>query len=694
MKLDGNTPSPQAPHVAPVCPKKPHSTEKFGHRWEDPYFWLREKDNPEVRAYVESENLYAKSVMEPLKGLQTQIFDELKARLEPVEKGVPSRRGDYEYSYEIPDGAQYSVYLRRRVTAGAAAEVILDTNALARGHSYFALRTFKVSPDHRLLAYATDTDGSEHCTIRVKNLLTEELLAEEITHASGSLAWSLDSKHLYYVKRAANDRPFQVWLHEIGTSSNQDQLLFDEPDAKFFVGVSASKDEKFIFVTSNAKITSELWVIDPSRSLTTLNLIHRRTHGVEISDVEHWGTSFLLLTNDQEQNFRLVETPEVAPSLSNSTDVLRGDRNIYLQHLEVTKDFWILQERQLGLSRIRVLNARTREHFFIEQGEPTYALFSVGSSEFGSSELRYSFSSPKTSLKIYDYNLKTRERVLKKDTQIGGGFDSAFYLTERIMVTSHDGTQVPVSLLYRKDLDRSRPAPVLLYGYGSYGHAMDAGMGTGCFSLVDRGFIWAIAHIRGGSDLGRWWYEDGKFLKKKNTFYDFIAAADGLIKLGYTQKGLISIQGGSAGGMLVGASMNMRPDLFKCVVGDVPFVDVVNTMLDDTLMLTVLEYDEWGNPNVQEFFEYIRSYSPYDNLKEGEYPHVFLMAGWNDPRVTYWEPAKFAARLRDVRLDSRKTLLHTNMGAGHGGVSGRFGRLEEQAMHFAFILSCYDSANS
>jgi len=674
--------------IPPMCRTQEYILEKHGHRLRDDYFWLKEKSLPEVRQYVEAENEFTAQELAPLKTLQEKIFQELKARLEPREEGVPEKKGFFEYSYEIPESAQYRILWRRALKTNAPRDVLLDENQLAKGCAYFRLLSHRVSPDTHILAYATDTDGSEHGKIYFKNLVTGELYDECLEHASGSMVWAEDSKHLYYIKRAPNDRPYRLYRHKLGTHATQDELLFQEDDSKFFLGVSRSKDGKYIFLVSDTKITTEVYFIKPSRP-TQLQLIHPRTHGVEIKDVHHWFGSFFILTNLKEPNFRVLKVPVQYPNLTQGEEIVRGSQFNLLEALDVARDYFILDERNLGLPRIRVIESRTLKESFIEFDQAAYQASAFPLSEFESTHLRVQFSSPKSSRKIFEYDLKNHERRCLKDTEIGGGFREENYVTERIMIPSHDGVEVPVTLLYRKDLDRSRPHPLLLYGYGSYGHTIDAAMNTSRFSLVDRGFISAIAHIRGGSDMGRWWYEDGKFLKKKNTFLDFIGCAEALVKRGYTSKGEITIMGGSAGGLLVGAAMNLNPDLFKVVLAHVPFVDVVNTMLDDSLLLTVTEYDEWGNPNQKEFFDYMLSYSPYDNLKKGEYPHVFLSAGWNDPRVTYWEPAKFCAKLRVLRQDSRKTLLYTNMGAGHGGASGRFSYLEEQARYFAFALSCY-----
>jgi oligopeptidase B len=678
MKLDTQA-------QAPVVPKKPHTTEDGR---QDPYFWLREKENPEVRKAVEAENAYFEAVTKPVTALREKLFEEMKARLEPTETAVPQRLGEWWYGWRTPEGKQYPIWFRQKGDLKAPEEVMLDLNALAQGHEYMSLGSWEPSHDQAWLAYSLDVDGSEHHKLRFKNFATGQVSPEEISDTSPGVAWATDNKHVFYTKLDKNDRPYQVWRHALGRSAQEDVLVYEEKDPRFFIGVDLSKDGKWLFIGAEAKTTSEVRYLDASKPLGAWKIVEPRRHGIEYS-VESWEDEFVILTNDHEKNFRLVTAPTSAPRAENWTELFRGSPELYLRGVEIFKNHWALLEARQGLPTIRVYEPRTQREHLIEFGEPTYNTNFGWNFDHDSKLLRFHFSSPRTPAQVYDYDLETREKTLKKSTFVGGGFDPSNYRTERILVKSHDGTEVPVSLLYRKDVNPRAGAPVYLYGYGSYGASMYAGFGSVRLSLVDRGFVFALAHIRGGGELGRGWYEDGKFLNKKNTFLDFIAAAEGLIQLGIARRGEILIHGASAGGMLVGACMNMRPELFKVVLGEVPFVDVMNTMLDETLPLTPTEFDEWGNPKDKAYYDYMLSYSPYDNIEKKAYPQVLLTAGWNDPRVTYWEPAKMAARLRETRSDRGLTVLYTNLGAGHGGASGRYDSLKEDALMFAFVLGAF-----
>lgn len=683
--LDSSAPAPQ-------IPKKPRSFTEFGQKREDPYFWLREKENPEVRHVIEAENAYFERVMKPVAPLREHLFEEMKSRLEPTETTVPQKLGDYWYGSRIPEGLQYEVWFRQRHTLQAPEEVMLDLNELSKGRDYIHLGAWEVSPDGRQLAYSLDLDGSEHHTIYVKDLGSGRLYADEIHGASPSVAWASDNRHFFYAKLDKNDRPFQIWRHELGHLAREDVLVYEESDPRFFAGIQRSRDNHFLFMSLEAKTTSEVRYLDAAKPLGTWQVIEARRQGIEYS-VDSWNREFVILTNDVEKNFRVVTAPVAAPRAENWRELFRGSADLYLREIETFRDHWAILEARKGLPQIRIYEPRSKREHLLEFDEPTYNASFGWNFEASSHVLRVHVSSLRTPAQVFDYDMSTRAKTIKKTTFVGGGFKAENYVTERIFVKSEDGTEVPVSLLYRKGLDRQKTHPLYLYGYGSYGHPIYGSFSSIRFSLVDRGFVVAIAHIRGGGEMGRRWYDDGKFLKKRNTFLDFIAAAEGLVAKGYARTGEIAIHGGSAGGLLVGAAMNMRPDLFKAVVGEVPFVDVVNTMLDATLPLTPTEYDEWGNPADKTYYDYIKSYSPYDNVEHKAYPQVLLTAGWNDPRVTYWEPAKMAARLRELRNDKGLTLLYTNLEAGHAGASGRYDSLKEDALMYAFILGTFGIAH-
>jgi len=684
MKLDTSA-------QAPVVTKKPRTFEEFGVKREDPYYWLREKENPEVRKTVEAENAYFEAVMKPVAGLREKLFEEMKSRLEPSETAVPQRIGEYWYGWRIPEGAQYQVWYRQHHTLEAPEEVFLDLNELAKGQSYISLGSWEVSPDQQWLAYSLDFDGSEHHRLAFKKFSTGAVSSEEIPDTSPGIAWASDNRHVFYTKLDKSDRPYQIWRHELGQRPSQDTLVYEEKDPRFFISVERTKNGKFLLIDIQAKTTSEVRYLDANKPTSEWKTIEPRRHGVEYG-VDSWENDFVILTNDQVKNFRVVTAPTAAPQSAHWQELFRGSPDLYLRDVETFHDHWALLEARKGLPTIRVYEPRTRREHLIEFEEPTYTVALGWNFEDNSNLLRFHYSSLRSPTQVFDYDMSTRAKTLRKTTKVGGGFDPENYRTERIFVKSPDGTEVPVSLLYRKEINLKQGAPVYLYGYGSYGHALYGGFGSVRLSLVDRGFVFAMAHIRGGGELGRTWYDDGKFLHKKNTFLDFIAAAEGLVAKGIAKPGEIAIHGGSAGGMLVGACMNMRPELFRAAVGEVPFVDVINTMLDDTLPLTPTEYDEWGNPKDKAYYDYMKSYSPYDNVERKAYPQVLLTAGWNDPRVTYWEPAKMAAKLREYRTDQGFTLLYTNLGAGHGGASGRFDSLKEDAIIHAFLLATFGKA--
>jgi oligopeptidase B len=668
----------------PVAARKSHTVEAHGQSWEDPYFWLRQKELPEVRAYVEAENNYQQAVMGDHSQQIEQLFEEMKGRIPGNDDSVPVVQGDYEYWTRMLDGKQYAVHMRKNIKTGSE-QVILDQNLLAEGKGFFKLTAISVSPNHRYLAYAFDQNGSEHGELHVRDLEKNLDLSESTQDVGDSIEWSADSSVVFYNVLDEHDRPCRVMRHRLGESCDQDQLVFEEKSPQFFVGVSQSKDERVIFIRTGAMTTTEYWWIPSDQPQSAPQVIAQREHGVEY-DCEHWGGRFLITTNDGAPNFKLVEANPGQTQRSSWKTLVAEDSEVLIEAVEPFKQRVLLQVRKRGTTQIQVLDPATWKGDFLQLPESAFVVGSMQTPEFESETFRFRYESMVTPPSVYEQNLLTGHRKLLKVQKIPSGYDSSQYVSESIQARAPDGTEIPVHVIYKKGFKKNGSAPCVLYGYGSYGLSTEPGFNTSRLSLIDRGFIWAIAQIRGGSEKGRSWYENGKFLKKKNTFSDFIAAAEALVAGQFTAKKRISIYGGSAGGMLVGACINMRPDLYASACARVPFVDVINTMLDETLPLTPIEFDEWGNPKSREYFDYMLSYSPYDNVVPQEYPHLLITSGFNDPRVTYWEPTKWCAKLRVTQKSDSLILLKTDMGAGHGGLSGRYDSLKEVALIWTFFL--------
>lgn len=677
------------PHRPPTAKKVPYRIETHGDARVDNYFWLREKTNKDVISLLENENAYTEAVLSTTGDLRERLFSELKDRIKEDDSDVPVKLDDtYYYSRMVP-GQQYAVHCRKRMSLDAPEEILLDENELAKGGSYFSLGFMEVSPRQDWLAYSIDTDGSEKYTIYFKNLKTGRLSPESIPGASHSLEWAEDNQTVFYTLLDEHERPDRLLRHRVGENPVQDQLIHKELDTQLFVSCSKSRSRKFIFLVLSGKITSEVHYVDAHRPQDSFRVIEPRRKGVLYS-VEHHGNRFFIVTDDTVQNFRLVEAPVEAPSSTNWKELRAGNPELFIEGVDAFEKHLVLYERAGGLQQIRVIDLEDSSHHLISFPEPTYYLSPHSNPEFKTETLRFSYTSLVTPATVIDYDMRSRSQEVKKVQEIPSGYDPTLYKSEWVYATSPDGVRIPISIVYRLDKNgeftKDGSHPLYLYGYGSYGLNVRPAFSTSRLSLLDRGFVFAMAHIRGGSEMGRQWYQDGKFLKKKNTFLDFIAAAEHLIEQGYTKKSEIAIAGGSAGGMLVGAALNMRPELFKAAVAHVPFVDVINTMLDSTLPLTTIEYDEWGNPNDLEYYRYMKSYSPYDNVEPKAYPHILVTSGLNDPRVTYWEPAKWVAKLRELKTDSNLLLQYINMTAGHGGASGRYDSLREIALEYAFLL--------
>lgn len=692
-------PLPSIAATPPRADKRPLRSTHHGIELVDDYAWLRAGNWQEVmrdparlaadiRAYLEAENAYCEAALAGTKGLQETLFAEMKARLKADDSTVPAANGPYEYFSTFVKGGQYPRLCRRSRGAGAETDqVLLDGNAEAKGKAYWDLGGHAVSPDHKLLAYATDDKGSELYTIRFRNLETGEDLPDVIADTRGELQWAADSRTLFYIRLDANHRPLFVYRHRLGTPASTDALVFEEKSSAYYVSVGKTQSQRFILVNSHDHQSTEIYLIDAAAPELAPRLIAARSLGHEYH-VEHEGERLVITTNSAgAEDFRVVEAPLADPSMANWREIVPHQSGRLIIETIVYQRHMVRLERENSLPRILIRRHADGAEHIISFAEEAYALGVFAGHEFDTGTVRFTYSSMTTPAETYDYDMEARTRVLRKRQEVPSGHNPADYVTRRLYAPAPDGETVPVSLLYRKDTPLDGSAPLFLYGYGAYGISIPASFSTQRLSLVDRGFIFAIAHIRGGKDKGYRWYTGGKLDKKVNTFTDFIAAGEHLVAMGYTRKGRIVANGGSAGGMLMGAVANLAPELFLGIIADVPFVDVLNTMLDKDLPLTPPEWPEWGNPiDSEREFHVIRSYSPYDNVTAKAYPHIFAQGGLTDPRVTYWEPAKWVARLRERSTGPNMILLKTNMEAGHGGASGRFEQLKEVAVDYAFAL--------
>jgi oligopeptidase B len=667
----------------PVAATKPHETKIHGYTLNDDYFWLREKSNPEVIRHLEAENAYTEDVMKPTKELQEALYKEMLGRIKQTDLTVPSRIGEYFYYSRTEEGKQYPYRCRRKGGMNGSEELLLDLNKLAEGHSFLGLGTFNVSDDGNLLAYSTDTTGYRQHTLHVKDLRTGQTLAEAIER-TGTAVWATDSKTLFYsTEDAVSKRSDKIWRHVVGTGRNE--LLFEEKDDLFDVGLSRSLDRKMIFAGSYAKTSRELRYLDASHPSGTFTVVLPRQDGHEY-DVDHYNGQFYITTNKDAKNFKVVTAPIKDPSEKNWKPFIDHKPGLKIEGLTFFTRHIVVSEREGGLDYLRVIDAKTNQSHRIATTEADYTLSLAANPEFDTPTVRFNYQSMVTPPATYDYDLNTRMRTLLKQQEVLGGYNPAGYEGRRIWAVARDGTKVPVSIVSKKGVALDGKAPLLLYAYGSYGISMAPAFSSSRLSLLDRGVIYALAYIRGGGELGEEWREQGRMMQKMNTFTDFIDCADYLVKNKYTSPDRLVIQGGSAGGLLMGAVVNMRPDLFKAVVAQVPFVDVMNTMLDASLPLTTSEWIEWGNPNKKADFEYMIKYSPYDTVKAQKYPAMLVQVSLNDSQVPYWEGAKFAAKIRAMKTDSNPLLVKVNMGAGHGGSSGRYDALRETAFTYAFVL--------
>ncbi|MEZ5197823.1 MAG: S9 family peptidase [Bacteroidales bacterium] len=669
---------------APVAKKIQKELTIHGDTRIDEYFWLNERENPEVIAYLTAENEYTEAQMKDTKELQEELFDEMVGRIKQDDETVPYKYNGYYYYTRYEEGKEYPLYCRKKDNLESSEEVLLNVNEMAAGYAYYQVGDWSVSTDNNLLAYSVDTVSRRKYSLFVKNLETGEFFEDKVDNTSGSVTWANDNQTLFYVVKDETLRPCKIYRHKLG-QKGEDALIFHEKDATYTADISKSKSRKFLFVQSYSTLSSEYQILDANNPDGAFKVFYPREDDLLYS-VQHYKDKFYVLTNSEAQNFRLMETPVNRTNKEFWKEVIPHRVNVLIEDFEIFENFLAIKEKADGLDKIRIYNLKTNKDYYIEFDEETYVNFLSVNPEFDTEILRFMYSSLTTPSSVYDFNMTSRDRILLKRDEIIGDFDPQNYQSKRLFATATDGVKVPISIVYRKGLDKNGTNPLWISGYGAYGYSSMPYFSSVRLSLLDRGFVVAIAHVRGGQEMGRQWYEDGKLLNKKNTFTDFIACTQQLINEGYTSPDRCFAWGGSAGGLLMGAIVNMRPDLYKGVIAAVPFVDVITTMLDESIPLTTGEYDEWGNPNDKTYYDYILSYSPYDQVEAKDYPAMLVTTGLHDSQVQYWEPAKWVAKLRDMKTDNNLLLLSTQMDFGHGGASGRFERYRENALEYAFAL--------
>lgn len=652
----------------------------------DYYYWLNERDNPKVKEYLEAENRYKEAVLKHTEALQEKLYKEIVGRIKQTDMSVPYRERGYHYYTRYEEGKEYPIYCRKKGSLDVEEEILLNVNEMAEGYDYYHVAGFTVSMDNNLIAYGVDNVSRRKYTIYFKDLRTGELLTDQIPNTSGRAAWANDNKTVFYaLKDETTLRPYKIMRHKLGTLSSEDKEIFREDDPTFNTYVYKSKSKKYLFIGSEHTLSTEYRYLDASNPDEEFKVIQPRERDHEYH-VDHFQDKFYIRTNLDAKNFKLMETPITKTSKENWVDVIPHRQDVLLQEFEIFNNYLVLSERKNGLTHIRIIRWDDKSEHYLDFGEETYLAYIQYNPEFDTDLLRYGYTSLTTPNSVFDYEMNSKEKTLLKQEEVVGDFNPENYQAERRYATVRDGTKVPISLVYRKGLEKNGDNPLLLYGYGSYGASMDPTFSSVRLSLLDRGFVFAMAHIRGGSEMGRAWYDEGKLLKKKNTFTDFINCVEYLIAQKYTNPDKLFVMGGSAGGLLMGAVVNMRPDLFKGVIAAVPWVDVITTMLDDSIPLTTSEFDEWGDPKNKEYYDYMLSYSPYDNVEAKDYPAMLTTTGFHDSQVQYFEPAKWVAKLRYLKTDDNRLILHTNMEAGHSGVSGRFRRHKETALEYAFML--------
>ncbi|HON19449.1 MAG TPA: S9 family peptidase [Salinivirgaceae bacterium] len=671
----------------PKANKIPHELTIHGDTRIDNYFWMNQRDSKEVLAYLEAENNYANFVMKDTESLQAKLYHEIKSRIKEQDESVPYFENGYYYYTRYEQGQEYPIYCRRKHSMDSVEEIILDVNKLAEGHAYYQVSSVSVSPDNQIAAYGVDSVSRRRYTIFFKNLRSGQLINTKIQNTTGNAVWANDDQTVFYtMKDTVTLRSNRILRHNINqVDASNDVEVFNETDETFSVSVFKSRSNAFIFINSNSTVSNEYRYLDANKPEGNFSIFQPRERGLEYS-VDHHTGNFYVLTNLNAQNFRLMKTPVTHTLKRYWKEVIPHRNDVLLENFDLFANHLIVYERSKALPQIRVINLSTKAEHFVAFDEEVYTLMGSHNPEFNTNRIHFTYTSLTTPFTTYEYNLDTREKTVLKQTEVLGGYDPQNYETKRLWAKAPDGTEIPMSIVYRKGIELNGENPALIYGYGSYGNSMNPYFSVSRISLLDRGFVFAIAHIRGGQEMGRSWYENGKLLKKINTFTDFIACSEFLIEQKYTNPQKLFAQGGSAGGLLVGAVANMRPELYLGIIAQVPFVDVVTTMLDETIPLTTAEYDEWGNPNNPEYYFYMKSYSPYDQVKAQNYPNMLVTTGYHDSQVQYWEPAKWVAKLREMKTDSNKLIFKIDMEAGHGGASGRFKPLKEVAFTYAFMF--------
>jgi len=670
----------------PVADKIAKELTIHGHTRIDNYYWMNDRNNPDVIAHLEAENAYLEAKMGFTKGLQEELFNEMRGRIKEDDTSAPTFSNGYYYYTRFEVGSEYPIYCRRKGSMESPEEIMLDVNQLAKGHAYFRLGTYDVSFDNNLLAFTVDTIGRRQHTIKFKDLTTGEIFPTGIENASGDVVWAADNQTVFFTLIEPRTLRYdRVMRYNFIDRKEPVMVYYEADDTFYYMNVGRSKDDRYIQIFINSTLSNEIRILPSDKPKDQFKAFQPRQRDLRYS-IYPFGDKFYVLTNYQAQNFRLMETPARATTINNWKEVIAHRSDVLLESVELFNNFLVLQERSNALGQLKVIDLASNDFHFISFQDEAYTVGIGANNEMESNVLRYVYTSLTTPSSVYDYNMETREATLVKQQEVLGGFSPENYETKRFFVDARDGARVPVTIVYRKGLEKSGDNPLLLHGYGSYGSSLNPRFSSNVISLLDRGFIYALAHVRGGQDLGRHWYEDGKLLNKRNSFYDFIDVADHLVENKYTNPSRMFASGGSAGGLLVGAVANMRPELFKGIIAAVPFVDVVTTMLDETIPLTTAEYDEWGNPNILKYYEYMLSYSPYDNITAQAYPNILATSGLHDSQVQYWEPTKWVAKLRDYNTGNSMILLSTNLEAGHGGASGRFRRLREIAREYAFLI--------
>ncbi len=678
----------------PKAAKKTYKLEKHGDVRVDNYYWLRERNNPQVIDYLKAENRYFEEQTAAYKALENTLFEELKARIKQEDESVPVYENGYYYQTKYFKGKEYPVYTRRKGRLQAPEEILFDVNIMASAYKYYKLTGIEVSPDNRYAVFGEDTTGRRQYTLKIKDLQTNTVLDLQIENTTGSAVWSNDNKYIFYTKKDKETlRAYQIYRHRLGDNPVNDELIYEEVDEMFDVFVTKSKSKRFIYIASFSTLTTEYQYLEADKPEEKFKIFARRKRGVEYNLFHHRSQFFILTNKDDAVNFKLMTTKINRTETANWQEYVLHRSDVMLEDVDVFDDFIVLQEREEGLNKLRIL--MSENDYYIQFNEETYNIYTAYNPEMNTRKFRFVYNSMTTPASVMEFDIDTRQKTILKEQEIPDGkFDKTNYRSQRIWVTARDGEYIPVSMVWHKDTDLKRINPMLLYGYGAYGITVDPGFSSNRLSLLDRGFVFAIAHIRGGEYLGRPWYEAGKLLRKKNTFNDFVDVASYLIEQKITSTEQLYAMGGSAGGLLMGAVINQAPELFKAIVAQVPFVDVLTTMLDDSIPLTTGEYDEWGNPNDKTFYDYIKSYSPYDNIEAKTYPNMLVTTGLNDSQVQYWEPAKWVAKLRELKTDNNILLLHTDMDSGHVGASGRFKSLKDTARDFAFIINLKNQNNN